>query len=65
MRSSEIAELAAALTAGGITQDAIADSFGESVLAEVLGFAGGTIIAGSVPGIMRATGISDLLDEIF
>ena len=65
MKSSNIAELAAALAAGGITQDAIADSLGESVLAEVIGFAGGTVLAGAVPELMRATGISDLIDDLF
>lgn len=65
MKSSQVAELAASLAVGGITADAISDQFGGDVLAEVLGFSGGLVVGSLVTDVMRATGISDLIDEIF
>lgn len=69
MRASEIAKLAATLTAGGITAHEIESQYGSGVLSSVLGFAGGSVVgavaAPIISTVLDETGISDFLDELF
>ena len=65
MKPSTVAEFAAALAAGAITTDAISDQMGDSFLTDVLSFGAGIGVASIVPTVMRETGISDLVDDLF
>lgn len=68
MEASDIAKLAADLSIGAITADAIREHYGDGILSAVLGIAGGSIVAGLaaplVSSLMDETGVSGLIDDV-
>lgn len=69
MRSSDIAKLAASIAAGSVTYSAVInqlDDDGDVSLLDSLLAGGAAAVAGAVVSeAMDATGISDLIDDIF
>lgn len=68
MKASDIAKLAAAVAAGSITQQAALtqlESDGErSLLDQLLAAGAGAATGAAVAGLMDATGVSDLIDDV-
>jgi hypothetical protein len=69
MRASDIAKLAAAIAAGSITYNAVVSQLDDdgdiSLLDSILAGGAGSIAGAAAGKIMDATGVSDLIDEVF
>lgn len=64
MNTQDIAELAAALAAGSITQAIIQAKFGPGILAAVIAYGAAAAAGGVAVEIMWETGASDMISDI-
>jgi hypothetical protein len=69
MKASDIAKLAAGIAAGSLTYDAVVDQLDDdgdiSLLDTILASGAGGVTGSIVGGLMDATGVSEVIDEIF
>ena len=64
MKKDDLAALAVGLATGIIAEEEISKQFGDSILTDVLAFAGGGVVGSIAGGVTKAVMKNEIVDEV-